>query len=337
MRALVFQEPWKLVVEERPEPEPDADEALLRILATGICGSDLHGYTGDTGRRSPGQVMGHETVAEVLEDRTKQHPPGTLVTVNPLIGCNQCHACATGNRQQCTTRKVIGVDPAISSAFAQRMTAPADRLVAIPDGTPPRFGALIEPLAVGYHALERAHASPDDAVLVVGAGPIGQAAALAARRIGSTDIVVSELNPGRRRLVEDLGFSTVDASSSGPSEIVAALGRPASVVIDAVGASSTIEVALAAAALGGRIVLVGLAAPRVELPAYSITTAERDLLGSFGYNDAAFRDTALWIGGREAELAPLINHEINLDEAPEAFRALASGELQASKVLVFCS
>lgn len=337
MRALVFKEPWKLVVEERPEPESDTNEALLRILATGICGSDLHGYTGETGRRSPGQVMGHETVAEVLEDRTGQHAPGAVVTVNPLIGCDQCHACATGNRQQCATRKVIGVDPALSSAFAERMTAPADRLVALPAGTPPRLGALIEPLAVGYHAVQRAHATPDDAVLVVGAGPIGQAAALAARRIGSTDIVVSELNPGRRRLVEDLGFTTVDASTSGPSEITAALGRPASVVIDAVGASATIEAALEAAALGGRIVLLGLAAPRVELPAYSITTAERDLLGSFGYDDTAFSDTAVWIGGREDELAPLINHEVDLDGAPEAFRALATGDLQASKVLVFCS
>jgi threonine dehydrogenase-like Zn-dependent dehydrogenase len=132
VRALVFEGPWKLAVEDRPEPQPQPDESLLRILSTGICGSDLHGFTGATGRRVAGQVMGHETVAEVLTDRTGEHPPGTIVTVNPLIGCGNCPACRRGAKQRCPSRKVIGVDPDISSAFAERMTAPSDRLVVLP-------------------------------------------------------------------------------------------------------------------------------------------------------------------------------------------------------------
>lgn len=336
MRALVFNGPWDLTLEERPEPEPQDDEALLQILATGICGSDLHGYTGETGRRSPGQIMGHETVAEVLEDRTGQHRPGSIVTLNPVIGCNRCDACSAGSRQRCQSRRVIGVDPDLSSAFAERMVAPADRLVPLPEGTPSRLGALVEPLAVGYHAVRRAQASSSDAVFIIGAGPIGQAVALAARREGCSDIVVSELDSHRRRRIADMGFETIEANDDAGT-IVSALGRSPSIVIDAVGTSTTIELGLNSAAPGASVVLVGLASPRVELAAYAVTTAERDILGSFGYSDADFRSTARWIEDREAELEPLIDSEVPLEAAPEAFRQLARGELQATKVLVLCS
>src|ERR1700755_3634091 len=114
MRALVFHGPREMPVKNRPEPEPGPDDTLLAIIATGICGSDLHGYTGENGRRHPGQVMGHETVAYVLEDRTGAYRPGTLVTVNPVLGCRQCAACIAGAAQRCATRRVIGVNADIS-------------------------------------------------------------------------------------------------------------------------------------------------------------------------------------------------------------------------------
>lgn len=337
MRALVFEGPWKLTVTDRPEPEPAPDESLLRILSTGICGSDLHGFTGATGRRSPGQVMGHETVAEVLIDRSGKHAVGTIVTVNPLIGCGGCPDCNRGAKQRCPSRKVIGVDPAISSAFAERMTAPSDRLVTLPAGTPTRVGALIEPLAVGFHALRRAQATADDSILVVGAGPIGQAAALAARRIGATRIVVAEVNPHRRELVNSLGFEAVDPTTSGSGDIMRSLGGPATVAIDAVAATSTLEMSIGATATAGRIVLLGLAAPQIQLQAYDVTTAERSLLGSFGYDDQDFQQTSEWVAGRGDELLALIDYEVGLDDAPGAFEALAKGDLQASKILVRCT
>ena len=131
MRALVFRGPWDMAVEDRPEPTPGPTDTLLEILATGICGSDLHGYTGDTGRRHPGQVMGHETVARVVVDRTGTHAPGRVVTVNPVLGCGHCAACAAGQAQRCLQRRVIGVQPELSAgvrradgrAHAQRRPA----------------------------------------------------------------------------------------------------------------------------------------------------------------------------------------------------------------------
>ncbi|MDN3356457.1 alcohol dehydrogenase catalytic domain-containing protein [Actinomadura sp. DC4] len=328
MRALVFHGPWDLTVEDRPEPEPGPGDVLLDILTTGICGSDLHGYTGATGRRHPGQVMGHETVARVLEDRTGTHPAGGLLTVNPVLGCRRCPACDAGTPQRCPDRRVIGVQPEISAAFAERMVAPAHNVVPLPPGTPPDVGSLVEPLAVGYHAVQRAGLTAGDTVLVIGGGPIGQAAALAARRLGAAAITILELDATRRALAARLGFTAAAPADRTPL---------ATVVVDAAGTSASLESALGRAAQGARIVLVGMGAPRVEMSAYAISTEERSLLGSFSYDEAAFRDTAAWAAGHAAELETLVDARVGLAEAPATFRALADQTLKAAKVLVSLS
>jgi threonine dehydrogenase-like Zn-dependent dehydrogenase len=334
MRALVFHGPWQMSVEDLPEPEPAADETLLDIIATGICGSDLHGYTGETGRRHPGQVMGHETVGRVLEDRTGSYEPDTVVTVNPVIGCRRCTACMAGMPQRCPERRVIGVQPEIRAAFAERMVAPTRNVVPLADDSPADVGSLVEPLAVGYHALQRADLKRDDTVYVVGGGPIGQAVALAARRLGSSTIVVGELDAGRRDLISRLGFTTVDPVEQSADEIRAALGGSATVVVDAVGTTRTLESALEICSLGGRIVLVGMESPRVEIAAYALSTAERSVLGSFAYDEAAFRETAEWAAANASDLQRLIGARVALDEAPATFQALATGTMKVSKVLV---
>lgn len=326
MRALVFRGPWDLAVEDRPEPSPGPADTLLEILATGICGSDLHGYTGDTGRRHPGQVMGHETVARVLDDRTGTHAAGAVVTVNPVLGCLHCPACAAGSPQRCPDRRVIGVQAELSAAFAERMVAPSRNVVPLPDGTPTDLGALVEPLAVGFHAVQRGGLTPADELLVIGGGPIGQAVALAARRLGATDVVVAELDGHRRDLLGRLGFAAVHPDALGD--------RRPTLVVDAVGSGRTLTTALELSAPGARIVLVGMAAPTVELPAYAVSTGERSIVGTFSYDDRAFTETAAWVGAYADSLGPLIEAHVDLDEAPSTFRALARGELTASKVLV---
>lgn len=337
MRALVFNGPFDLTVEQRPEPRPGPGDTLLQIIATGICGSDLHGYTGRTGRRHAGQVMGHETVARVIEDRTGTHRPGSLVTVNPVLGCGRCPACAAGTAQRCPDRRVIGVQADISAAFAERMTAPAHNVVALPDGTPPDVGGLVEPLAVGYHAVRRGGLTTDDILYVVGGGPIGQAVAIAARRLGCRDVVVAELNGVRRALLDRLGFTAIDPAVQSPDAVTATLGGQPTMVVDAVGSTGTLRGALDISAPGARVVLVGMAAPQVEIAAYALSTGERSLLGSFSYDDAGFRDTAAWAGAHAATVTPLIESRVELAEAPAAFRALADGELVAGKVLVYPS
>ncbi|MBF8191753.1 alcohol dehydrogenase catalytic domain-containing protein [Nonomuraea sp. K274] len=327
MRALVFHGAWDIGVEERPDPRPGPGEVVIDVLATGICGSDIHGYTGENGRRHPGQVMGHETVGRVaaLGEGVTGPPVGTLATVNPVIGCGRCAACAAGDPQSCASRRVIGVHPEISAAFAEAMTVPAANVVELPETMPHEYGALVEPLAVGYHAARRAGVGPGERVLVIGGGPIGQAAVLAARRLGASSITVSEPNATRRALAATLGAHAVES--------VAGL-EPATVVIDAVGSTVTLADALSASTPGARIALVGMHTPRVEIPAYAISTEERTLIGSFCYSVEDFRETARWVAGAPAELAGLVNGRVGMAEAAETFRTLGSGQSDASKILV---
>ena len=340
MRALVYHGPHDIRVEERPDPEPGPEEVLLRISATGICGSDLHGYTGENKRRHPGQIMGHETVGRIVALGSGVAgaglEPGRVATVNPVIGCGDCAHCAAGTEQLCPGRRVIGVNQEIPSAFAELMLAPAGNVVVLPDDLPEEYGALIEPLAVGYHAARRGGVGPDDAVLVIGGGPIGQAAALAARRLGAERIVVSEPNKARRELVEKLGFPAIDPMSGDLAEqVAAALGGPASAVLDAVGTGRTVGDGLRSSALGARLVLVGMGARELDLAAFDISTFERSIVGTFTYPSDEFRETAEWVASRPDGLQHLIDDRVGLDGAPGAFARLASGDLDVSKIMVF--
>lgn len=338
MRALVFRGPWEIGVEERPDADPGPGGVLVRVTATGICGSDVHGFTGENGRRHPGQVMGHETVGRVaaLGPGTAGPEPGSVVTVNPVIACGGCPACRSDAQQSCPDRRVIGVAPAISSAFAQAMVVPAGNVVPLPAGMPVEYGALVEPLAVGYHAARRGGVSGADRVLVIGGGPIGQACVLAARRLGASGVLVSEPNARRRELTAGLGAATADPSAEDLAEACTRdLGGAPDVVLDAVGGTRTLGDALTVSDLGARVVLVGMHEPRVDLPAYAISTEERSLVGSFCYSASDFRDTAAWVGGAPAELAGLVDGRVGLDGAAGAFAELGRGASGASKILVY--
>lgn len=337
MRALVFRGPWDLVVEERSDPEPGPGEVSVSILATGICGSDLHGYTGENGRRFPGQVMGHETVGRVatVGAGVEEVTPGTLVTVEPVIACGRCAACRSGRDHRCPDRTIVGVAPGVSSAFADLLVVPAANAVPLPDSMPYEYGALIEPLSVGYHAARRGGCSADDAVLVVGGGPIGQACTLAARRLGATKIAVSEPQEGRRGLLERIGATTVDPTSTDLAQAAREiLGQEPTLVLDAVGSSRSLADGFGASVMGATVVLVGMNEPQVQLPAYAVSIEERTLVGSYCYPFAHFRETAQWVASAPPELAHLVEGRVGWDGAAEAFRSLAAGENPASKILV---
>jgi threonine dehydrogenase-like Zn-dependent dehydrogenase len=343
MRALVLQDWWKLGVEDRPEPVAAPGEILVRPVATGICGSDIHGYTGENGRRSFGQVMGHETVGTVEAigaevDANSAPAVGAVVTINPVIGCGRCDMCRSGNAQACATKSVIGVTASYTSAFAELISVPAANVIALPEGTPVEYGALVEPLAVGYHAARRGGIGPGSTVLVIGGGPIGQAGILAALRLGADAVAVSEPNEHRRGLCASLGAHVIDPGELGSGGLgeaaVSVLGRAPSVILDAVGTSGSVGAALDAAPLMSTVVLVGMGSPTLDLPAYEVSTKERSIVGSFCYTPAEFADTAAWVGTTDQNLGALIEGRVGLVDANEAFDGLARGDGTVSKILV---
>jgi threonine dehydrogenase-like Zn-dependent dehydrogenase len=338
MRALVLRGNYDIGVEDRPDPQPGSDDVVVDVIATGICGSDFHGYSGENGRRHPGQVMGHETVGRISElgSAVTGLTVGQLVTVNPVMGCQDCPACARGQQQWCSRKVVLGVAPEVSAAFADRVSVPAANIVALPEEMSPELGALVEPLAVGYHAVRRGDVTAEDRVLVIGGGPIGQACLLAARRLGVTNLALSDVSPSRRELCAGLGAEVIDPTAGDlTSAVVAALGEPATLVVDAVGVSRTVSDALTASALGGRIVLVGMGSPQLDLAAYAVSTGERSLVGSFTYSPAEFADTAEWVGTVPDGIESLIDGRVGWEGAPQSFDDLARGRSAASKILVF--
>lgn len=338
MRALQLESFGRLVVVDLPEPEAAAGAVVIETIATGICGSDIHGYTGDNGRRIPGQVMGHETVGRVVAlgegVDAGNIPIGALVTVNPVFVGDDTRLRFAGREQHAPDRSLLGVDPAIVSAFAERFAVPAVNVVVLPDGMPEEFGALVEPLAVGLNAVRRVSVADGERVLVIGGGPIGQACVLAAFHEGASEVIVSEPNPGRRDLCARLGATPLDPRLAPVAEQMAELGGPVPVTIDAVGITESLTDALGATSFGGRISLVGMGSPELALAAYRISTEERSLVGSFTYSHETFVDCARWVGGGDPRLAGLISERVGLDDADAMFTRLANVMDVPGKVLV---
>ncbi len=339
MRALVLTAFHQLDVVEIDRPDPGPGEVLLRLCATGICGSDFHGFTGDNGRRVPGQIMGHEssgTIAALGEGvDAAALPVCAPATFNPVVVPEDQAAEYRGQEHHAPGKQVIGVVPDRQASFADYVVVPARNVLLLDPAMPLHLGALIEPLAVAVHAVGLGEPSPEQKVLVIGGGPIGQSVVIALQRAGVEQIVLSERDPARRELVASLGVPTLDPSAGDlPAQVAEVLGAPADLAVDAVGISPTMADALTATRLGGRVVLVGMGSPRLELPAFAISTEERTVVGSFTYSAQDFADATAWIGEHAEQVTPLVSSIVGVEEAQAAFTALAAGEGPAGKILV---
>ena len=204
MQALVLTAPSQLEVQPMPDPVPAEDEVLLRIHACGICGSDIHGWDGSTGRRRPPLIMGHEAAGEVLAvgSRATGWSPGDRVTFDSTISCGACPSCAAGQVNLCAHRRVVGVAPAEyrqHGAFAERLALPARILYRLPDTLPYPEAAMVEPVSIAVHAVTRwrealrgrGEEPTGQPVVVIGAGMIGLLVIQALRWAGAGEMSVS--------------------------------------------------------------------------------------------------------------------------------------------------
>jgi 2-desacetyl-2-hydroxyethyl bacteriochlorophyllide A dehydrogenase len=330
MRQLVFHGPWKLAVEETEPPPLAADEVRIAVHSVGVCGSDIHGYTGVNGRRQPGMVMGHEAVGTVADTGTDVEgiKPGVRVAVDPILSCGACELCREGFDNLCERRRLYGCVPGLHGAYAETFDVKAHNAVAFDGPAPIEWGALVEPLSVGAHAAGVGAIEEGDEVLVIGGGPIGIGAALAARRRGAGRVLVSEPLQHRREVAERLGLETLDPrSAEGPRSAFP-------VAIECVGYSETLAAALDAVPPRGRIVFVGLAEETIDLPTTPLMVGERSISGSSAYAAEDFRETATWVASKEDDLSPLIERRVDLDQLPDVFDGYARGTLEAMKTLL---
>lgn len=326
MRVLVFDGPHQMHIETRPRPEPRAGEALVDVGFVGICGSDIHGYSGESGRRAPGMIMGHEAsgwVAELGPEATGP-APGTAVTFIPSLYCGG--ECGHRVENQCDQLKVIGVAPEIQGAFADAIVVPADRLRSL-GGLSPEVGATIEPVAIGVHAVDRAGVQAGQTVLVVGGGMIGQCVAHSARLAGADSITISEPDPHRRSLAEASGFSTVAPGELGDRGLF-------DVAFDAVGVSPTAAASIEAVRKGSTVCFVGLGHGEIQIPLFSVVVAERHIVGSFAYPDAAFEAAIEHLTAGRIDVGPLIGSVEAFEGVADAFEDLATRARADAKVLM---
>jgi L-iditol 2-dehydrogenase len=341
MKALLLSEYKHLAVADLPTPTPAAGEVLIRVAACGICGSDVHGYDGSSGRRIPPIVMGHEAagvVAAVGEGATR-YQVGDRVTFDSTVYCGACEFCQRGEVNLCNHREVVGIscgDYRRAGAFAEYVTVPERILYRLPDNLSFADAAMLEAVSVAIHAVRVAEIKGGETVLVIGAGMIGLLIQQAARATGCSRIFVTDLDATRLDLARSLGADAViDGSRESLTLRIEELtgGRGVDVAFEAVGRSETVTAAIDCTRKGGTVALVGNIAPEVPIPLQKVVTRQIRLQGSCA-SAGEYPQAMEWIADGQIKVAPLITAVAPLNEGPSWFARLYSREPNLMKVVL---
>jgi L-iditol 2-dehydrogenase len=280
--------------------------------------------------------MGHEAAGDVIEvgDGVTSVRPGDRVALRSILPCGACEWCRRGESNICPNRRGLGMQ--FDGAYADRIVLPETMLLVLPDALSYTDGALIEPLAVAMHAVNRTPFDLMDVVVVIGAGAIGLLTLLAARLRGAGSIVVTDRNEHRLAMARSLGADvTVNVDEADPVTVVrnATGGRGADAVFEAVGIGPTVAQSLATARSGGQVTWIGNSVPTVELSMQELVTRELTLRGAYTFNEE-FEQAAAAIAAGLIDVARLIELTAPLDQAPELFRQLGAAELDVVKVIL---
>jgi L-iditol 2-dehydrogenase len=305
-----------------PEPEPGPDDVLIRVAACGICGSDIHGMDGSTGRRIPPVIMGHEAagVIAAVGAEVKDWQVGNRVTFDSTIYCGECFFCRRGAINLCDNRRVLGVscaDYRQNGAFAEYVVVPPRILYRLPDAISFEQAAMVEPVSIALHAVARAPINLNDTAVVVGTGMIGLLVVQALRAAGCGRIIAVDLDQSRLDLACKLGADegvksdAVDVVSHVQSRTA---GRGADLAFEVVGIAPTVKLAVQCLRKGGALTLVGNLSPSVELLLQSVVTRELTLYGSCASS-----------GEYPACLDMIARGAINVDVLMSAVAPLADG------------
>lgn len=326
MRALLLAAERHLTVVDLPVPALERPgDALVRVHAVGICGSDLHGYLGHTGRRIPPLVMGHEATGEVVAvgSGVQRLRPGMRVATNTIASCGQCRPCLAGRRALCEHRLILGMNA--QGAYAEYVVWPETSLPELPDSLSYEAGSLAEPLAVALHAVTIAAIQPGDTVFIAGGGPIGVLVHLLVRLAGAGCIIVSDLHPDRLAAARAFGAEiVVDARTEDAVAVTRdATGRSgADVAIEAVGSGVTARQTVDAARNAGTVVWLGNSEQRIEIDMQAVVTREINVRGSYGMTGEEFERALALLADGQLPVDAIVNRYATLEECPVLFEQL---------------
>jgi L-iditol 2-dehydrogenase len=341
MKALLLEAYNQLEYEEVPDPKLAKDEVLIQVKACGICGSDVHGMDGSTGRRIPPIIMGHEAsgVISEIDQQVSGFAPGDRVTFDSTIYCGNCSFCRRGKINLCENRRVLGVsceEYRQHGAFAEYVSVPQRILYPIPEGVSFQQAAMVEACSVAFHAVRRAQVDLGASAVVVGTGMIGLLVIQALRVAGCSQIIAVDIDDRKLEMACQLG---ADACFNSNKEEVARLvrdrtnGQGAELAYEVVGMTSSCELALGSLRKGGSLILVGNISPQVTLPLQSIVTREITLLGSCASQGEYPACLEMILRGR-INVDALISEIAPLAEGASWFKRLHQKEAGLMKVIL---
>jgi len=340
MKALLLSAYRHLEVTDVPIPTFRPDELLVRVAACGICGSDVHGYDGSSGRRIPPIVMGHEAagVVEAVGKEVSNFQPGDRVTFDSTVYCGACPSCLRGEVNLCDRREVLGVscgDYRRAGAFAEFVAVPARIAYKLPHNLAFHEAAILEAVSVALHAVSLAPIQPNRSALVLGAGTIGLLLQQALKVAGCSPVFVTDVDPTRLKLSEQLGASATLKSAPDlvPKLMDLTRGMGVDVAVEAVGITSTITLAVDCVRKGGTVLLVGNITPEVGLPLQKVVSRQIRLQGSCASAGEYPQAIELMSTGR-IEVGPLITARASLDQGKRWFERLHAHEPNVMKVVL---
>ena len=326
MKALVYKGPRQLVYETVEDLHlSHSTDQLVKVIATGICGSDLHAFLGHDCRRKPGLVLGHEIFGEVIEGSLK----GKKVCVNPILSCFNCHYCNEGRENICPHRTMLGMN--VSGGFAQYTVVPVKNCIVVDDDLDYSKAALAEPLATAYHAVDLIKTTNfktlnNSKALVIGAGSIGILCTMMLQLANCNDITIIDKNEQRLSYLKS--FQAVNAKTAVP------LKKDFDIVIDAVGIKATRTLALQVIHTGGVIMHVGLGDNHEGLDIRQITLEELSFLGTYAYRFGDFKQAVSLLQDHFKSQDFTWIKTLDLSKGQQAFEDLLSGQCHFAKLML---
>ncbi len=341
MKALLLSEYKKLDLIEMPVPVIGPEDVLIQVKACGICGSDIHGYDGSTGRRIPPLVMGHEASGEIAEvgKAVKGWSVGDRVTFDSTVSCGRCYFCQRGEINLCENRQVLGVscnEFRRHGAFAEFVSVPQNILYSLPETFPFHYAAMIEAVSIAVHAVNLTPMQLGASALVVGSGMIGLLVVQTLRLAGCGLIIAVDLEDSKLDLAKTLGADV--GLNPKNTDVVKAVqdltsGRGADLAIEVVGAAKTIDTAIHAVKKGGSVTLVGNITPKVEIPLQVVVSRQIRLQGSAA-SSGEFPQCIDLLARGAIKVDPIITALAPLEQGAEWFKRLYANEPGLMKVVL---
>ena len=341
MKALVLKEYRRFAVEDFAVPDLPPGEVLVRVRACGICGSDVHGMDGSSGRRIPPIVMGHEAAGEIAKigSGVTGWKTGDRVTFDSTIYCGDCWYCRRGKINLCENRRVLGVscgEYRRHGAFAEFVAVPQRILYRLPDNLSFEQAAMVEAVSIAVHAVKRTPLSEDASVVVVGTGMIGLLVVQVLRATGCKQIIAIDLEEDKLRLAKKLGAThPIKADEADLPGKIRALtdGRGADAAFEVVGLPQTVKTAIDSVRKGGSVTLVGNLKPQVDLPLQAVVTRELTLIGTCA-SAGEYPECLDLIASGKINVTEFISATPPLEEGAQWFERLYAGEKGLMKVLL---